>query len=82
MSAVNLRSTEPDSGLSRQHRAWIALYSLELNEQTCANILQLNQVTEEDLTVFRPSWLKMRRSSANAVAKPRQQALDADDEAE
>lgn len=70
------------SGLSRQHRAWVALYSLEANEQTRAHILRVNEVTEDDLIAFRPSWLKMRRSVSPSVPKPRYQAPDPDAESE
>ena len=68
--------SEQPSELSRQHRAWIALYALEANEQTRADILRLNQVTEEDLTAFRASWLKMRRKG-DPSSGPRPQAPDA-----
>ena len=76
MPATISPDSERPSELSRQHRAWIALYALEANEQTRADILRLNQVTEEDLTAFRASWLKMRRGAAPAAA-PRPQAPDA-----
>lgn len=56
--------------LSRQHRTWIALYSLESRQQEQrerTKILQLNQVTEADLVEFEESWLKLRCQPLNIV---------------
>ena len=52
--------------LSRKHRTWIALYSLEAGVQSRESIMRLNNVTEEDLRVFEESWHLMRtRRSAS-----------------
>lgn len=50
--------------LSRQHRAWVALYALQTNERPRAEVLQLNQVTEADLAEFETSWRELRRRSS------------------
>lgn len=47
-------------GLSRQHRAWVALYALDANERPRAEILRINEVTEADLAEFEASWLQLR----------------------
>ena len=60
MTTVSFVPDSAASHLSRRHRAWIALYSLESRQQGRADILQLNQVTEADLAEFRESWLKLR----------------------
>ena len=44
------------SPLSRQQRAWIALYSLVDHPDDRPHILRLNDVTEEDLLEFEESW--------------------------
>jgi len=48
------------SKLSRQHRAWIALYALYSGEWNLADALRLNEVTEADLAEFEASWLRLR----------------------
>ncbi|MBC6611486.1 hypothetical protein H8B15_11155 [Hymenobacter sp. BT507] len=48
------------SSLSRQYRAWIALYALDANERPRADILRINEVTEADLDEFEASWLQLR----------------------
>ena len=48
------------NGLSRQYRAWIALYALDANERPRAEILRINDVTEADLAEFEASWLQLR----------------------
>lgn len=58
--------SSPDSGsskssrLSRQHRAWIALYALYSGQWTLADALRLNEVTESDLVEFEASWMRLR----------------------
>lgn len=52
--------SSPSSSLSRQHRAWIALYSLDSYHRKREEVLRLNDVTEEDLQEFEESWLKLR----------------------
>jgi len=53
-----------NSPLSRQHRAWIALYSLDSRHYnrryTQDYVLSVNNVTPEDLAEFEDSWLKLR----------------------
>ncbi|UOQ77322.1 hypothetical protein MUN84_00925 [Hymenobacter sp. 5516J-16] len=49
------------STLTRQQRAWIALYSLEAGRHDRTAVLQQNSVTEADLAEFVDSWLRLRR---------------------
>lgn len=58
------RGTAP-GGLSRQYRAWIALYALDANERPRAEILRINEVTETDLAEFEASWLQLRRRTGS-----------------
>ncbi|OUJ74903.1 hypothetical protein [Hymenobacter crusticola] len=53
-------ATSATSKLSRQHRAWIALYSLYSGEWNLADALRLNEVTEADLAEFEASWMRLR----------------------
>ncbi|WP_426492099.1 hypothetical protein [Hymenobacter sp. 102] len=46
--------------LSRRHRAWVALYSLDATLQDRATILRVNNVTEADLAEYFESWFQMR----------------------
>jgi hypothetical protein len=48
------------SGLSRRHRAWIALYTLDAMHCDRAAVLRQNNVTEEDLTEFFEGWFQLR----------------------
>lgn len=58
-------STAVPVSLNRQHRAWIALYSLDSSLQDRATVLEQNNVTEADLSEFFESWFQFRcRSSA------------------
>lgn len=51
-------------GLSCQHRAWIALYSLQ-NGATDRNLVLLqNRVTEADLREHQASWYRLRAAPA------------------
>ncbi|MCA8830391.1 hypothetical protein [Hymenobacter pini] len=54
-SAVSASSTLP-----RQHRAWIALYSLQLVPGQRNQVLAQNNVTEADLQEYQESWFKMQ----------------------
>ncbi|WP_188558441.1 hypothetical protein [Hymenobacter glacieicola] len=47
--------------LTRQQRAWVALYSLDAGRPDRAAVLQQNSVTEADLAEFVDSWLRLRR---------------------
>ncbi|GAB2467723.1 hypothetical protein GCM10011375_31110 [Hymenobacter qilianensis] len=49
------------SVLTRQHRAWVALYALHAGQGPRANVLRTNEVTEADLLEFEDSWRKLRR---------------------
>lgn len=46
--------------MSRRHRAWIALYSLDATHCDRAEILRQNCVTEADLSEFFESWFQLR----------------------
>lgn len=48
------------SSLSRQHRAWIALYSLQMASWKRNEVLEQNNITESDLTHYQESWFKMQ----------------------
>ncbi|MET4105904.1 hypothetical protein [Hymenobacter sp. UYP22] len=48
------------SSLSRQHRAWIALYSLQIASSKRNEVLEQNNITESDLTEYQESWFKMQ----------------------
>ncbi|WP_165768214.1 hypothetical protein [Hymenobacter amundsenii] len=48
--------------LSRRHRAWIALYSLDAGHQNLAEVLRQNNVTEHDLWQYFDSWFNLRRA--------------------
>lgn len=50
--------------LTRQQRAWVALYSLSTGCTNRAEILEQNAVTEADLTEFIDSWLRLRSRTA------------------
>lgn len=47
-------------GLSRQHRAWIALYALQIAPVYRNQVLVQNNVTETDLAEFLDSWLHLK----------------------
>jgi hypothetical protein len=51
------------TSLSRQHRAWIALYSLQNADVDRNQVLIQNNVTEKDLLDYWESWQQMRLSS-------------------
>lgn len=55
------------SGLSRRHRTWIALYTLDAMHCDRDAVLRENNVTEADLTEFFESWFQLRNRPA-AVA--------------
>lgn len=46
--------------LTRQQRAWVALYSLSTGRPDRAEILKQNAITEADLAEFIDSWLRLR----------------------
>ncbi|WP_139921801.1 hypothetical protein [Hymenobacter sp. DG01] len=50
--------------LTRQQRAWVALYSLSAGCANRAEILEQNEVTEADLAEFIDSWLRLRSRTA------------------
>lgn len=54
----------PQPGLSRQHRAWIALYSLQNGAADRRLVLRQNQVTESDLCEHQESWVQLRAAPA------------------
>lgn len=56
--------TAPNSALSRRHRAWIALYSLDTLHCDREAILRQNNVTEADLQEFFESWFQLRNRPA------------------
>ena len=57
----------PSSSLSRQHRAWIALYSLDSYHRKREEVLRINDITEDDLQEFEESWLKLRCRPAGVL---------------
>ena len=61
-------STAVPASLNRQHRAWIALYSLDSGQQDRATVLAQNNVTEADLTEFFESWFQLRCRASATVA--------------
>ncbi|MBX0289545.1 hypothetical protein K3G63_03800 [Hymenobacter sp. HSC-4F20] len=52
------------SFLTRQQRAWVALYSLSAGRSDRSEILRQNAVTEADLAEFIDSWLRLRSRTA------------------
>lgn len=50
--------------LTREQRAWVALYSLSTGRADRSEILQQNAVTEADLAEFIDSWLRLRSRTA------------------
>ena len=54
--------------LSRQHRAWIALYALYSGQWSLADALRLNDVTEADLVEFEASWARLRYMRTTVAA--------------
>jgi hypothetical protein len=50
----------PAAGLSRQHRAWVALYSLRGNFSSRQEVLAQNDVTEADLAAYVSGWLRLQ----------------------
>lgn len=48
------------SGLSRQHRAWVALYSLHNDVTDRQQVLLQNNITEADLVEHSESWQQLR----------------------
>ncbi|WP_400190835.1 hypothetical protein [Hymenobacter sp. B81] len=57
----------PASTLSRQHRAWVALYALDAGARPRAQVLRENDVTEADLVEFEESWLALRCRTLSAA---------------
>ncbi|MET4105903.1 hypothetical protein [Hymenobacter sp. UYP22] len=53
-------STAVPTLLNRQHRTWIALYSLDSTHQERTTVLEQNNVTEADLAEFFESWFQFR----------------------
>ncbi|NVO32538.1 hypothetical protein [Hymenobacter lapidiphilus] len=47
-------------GLSRKHRTWVALYSLENPAFDRRQILRENDVTEADLVRHMESWMQLQ----------------------
>lgn len=47
--------------ISRKHRAWVALYSLENPALDRRQILRENDVTEADLVRYLESWMQLLR---------------------
>ena len=62
-SAPDPNDDDPDTprGLSRKHRAWVALYSLENPAFDRRQILRQNDVTEADLVDHLESWMQLLR---------------------
>ncbi|WBO86174.1 hypothetical protein [Hymenobacter yonginensis] len=54
----------PAAGLSRQHRAWVALYSLQTSFLSRRDVLAQNNVTEADLAAHTPGWLRLQERIA------------------
>jgi hypothetical protein len=55
------------SSLSRQHRAWIALYTLDAMHCDREAVLRENGITDADLTEFFESWFQLRNRPTVAV---------------
>lgn len=51
----------PAAGLSRQHRAWVALYSLKLTFLSRREVLAQNDITEADLATYTAGWLRLQQ---------------------
>ena len=51
--------------LSVEHRAYVALYALQLNQAPRQAILTTYEVTESDLVRYRPAWEEMRANHAD-----------------
>lgn len=56
--------SSPNVGLSRQHRAWVALYSLQTGFLSRREVLAQNNVTEDDLAANRSGWLRLQEQNA------------------
>ncbi|GGF07544.1 hypothetical protein GCM10011383_18320 [Hymenobacter cavernae] len=54
--------------MSRRHRAWVALYALDLGQWARPDVLRLNNVTEEDLAEFEASWMQLRCRNIDRAA--------------
>ncbi|MCR5890055.1 hypothetical protein LRS06_20215 [Hymenobacter sp. J193] len=48
------------TALTRQQRAWVALYSVAAGDKPLPQILEENDVTEADLREHEESWRTMR----------------------
>lgn len=48
------------TGMSRQHRAWVALYSLQIGLLSRNEVLAHYNVTETDLVDYLDSWLYLK----------------------
>jgi hypothetical protein len=55
--------------LTRQHRAWVALYALHAGQGPRVDVLHTNDVTESDLLEFEDSWRKLRRRNPAQLVK-------------
>lgn len=60
-----LSPTSISSHLSVEHRAYVALYALQLGHLSHQAILDTYEVTEADLQFYRPAWEELQASHAD-----------------
>ena len=51
--------------LSVEHRAYVALYALQLGKLSLQAILNTYEVTETDLQLYLPAWEELQASHAD-----------------
>lgn len=51
--------------LSVEHRAYVALYAIQLNQSPRQAILAAYEVTEKDLDCYRPAWEELQANRAD-----------------
>ena len=51
--------------LSVEHRAYVALYAIQLNQSPRQAILTAYEVTETDLARYRPAWEELQANRAD-----------------
>jgi hypothetical protein len=51
--------------LSVEHRAYVALYALQLGKLSHQAVLDTYEVTDSDLQLYRPAWEELQASHAD-----------------
>ncbi|MBG8556227.1 hypothetical protein [Hymenobacter guriensis] len=58
------------TALTRQQRAWVALYSLAAGSKPLPQILEENDITEADLRAHEESWRTMQARRQQHQSRP------------